>query len=172
MPQTRNNGIEVPVPSDPYNPPADMAKMADTSDVVRRVGSQAEQNALTDLRVGTVICRTDLAGQPLLSWNGTTWLWASPDVNAQQPVGQRGIIKGDEALAPTNEFSVGFIQFPTPFPNACRAITLTASTAALTAVIFRIVNRNPGSVEFVAYDANGNGLPNTGIYVNYVAVGY
>jgi hypothetical protein len=171
MPQTRNNGAVVPVPSDVYNPPADMATMADSLDVVRRVSSQAAQNALTDLRVGTTIVRTDLTGQPLLTYNGTTWIYAAPEVHPI-PGNNRGIVKGDEALATTNGFSVGFIQFPTPFPNACRSITLTASTATLTAVIFRVVARNAGSVEFAAYDAAGNGLPNTGIYVNYVAVGY
>lgn len=176
MTQIRNNGIEVPVPSTPYNPPADMAKMADTTDVLRRVDSQTAQNAITGKRRGTAMVRTDLTGQPIFTWTGEDdnnggWVGAAPEVHAV-PGNNRGIVKGDEVLATTNDFSVGFIQFSTPFPNACEAITLTASTASLTAVIFRIVNRNPGSVEFVAYDAAGNGLANTGIYVNYIAVGF
>lgn len=171
MTQTRNNGGVVPVPSDPYNPPADMAVMADSLDVVRRVPNQAAQNALTDLRVGTMMVRTDLTGQPAFTWTGTAWVAMAPNVEVGQG-SNRTQIKGSEVVVTTTEFSTGRVVFVTPFPNACSAATLTHSTGALTVVNFRITAKTPTYVEFVAYNAAGTGLPSSAIYLNYVAVGY
>lgn len=171
MTQIRNNGIEVPVPSDPYNPPADMAKMADTSDVVRRVPNQTAQNALTDLRVGTMMVRTDLPGQPAFTWDGTGWQAVAARVDAGQTT-QRTFVKAKEVSVTTTEFSTGRIVFDTPFPNFCAATTLTHSTGALTVVNFRIIAKAAGYVDFVAYNAAGAGLPSSAIYLNYVAVGF
>lgn len=176
MTQVRNNGIEVPVPSDPYNPPADMAKMADTADVVRRADSQTAQNGITGKRKGTAMVRTDLPGQPMFTWSGADdsageWRAVSPDVEFGQG-NARGIIKGREVLVTTTEFSTGRVVFETPFPVACKSITLSHSTAALTVVNFRITDKQPSYAEFVAYNASGAGLPSSAIYVNYVAVGY
>lgn len=171
MTQTLNNGMEVPVPSTPYNPPADMAKMGKTADVVRRVPTQAAQNALTDLRPGTVMCRTDFPGQPLFTWDGAGWIAVAPELEFGQG-NDRGRIKAREVLATTTEFSTGRVVFATPFPNACTAVTLTHSTNGLTTVSFRIIDRKPNYVEFVAYGPGSAGLPNTGLYVNYIAAGY
>lgn len=172
MTQTLNNGIIVPVPSDPYNPPADMANMGKSADVVRRVNGDAQQNALTDLRVGTVMVRTDLPGQPLFSWTGTLWMAVAPELEVGQG-NNRGRIKIGEALAPTTGFSTGRIVFATPFPNACTGCTITNSTGdAVPFANFRIIARQPSYVEFVAMDANGAGLANSGLYVNYTAGGY
>lgn len=171
MTQTRNNGIVTVVPSDPYNPPADLAAMADSADVVRRCANQAAVNALTGLRVGSVMCRTDLGGQPLFTWNGTVWIAATAKVDIGQGE-QRPILKGTEALVNTNEFSVGFLVFAEPFPNICTAVTMTHSTGSLTGVTFRVITRNANSVEFVAYKSDGTGLGAAGLYINYIAVGY
>ena len=176
MPQTRNNGGIVPVPSDPYNPPADMATLTDSLDVVRRADSQEAQNAITGKRKGTAMVRMDLPGQPMFTWSGTDdsageWRAVAPDLEFGQG-NARGIIKGREVLVTTTEFSTGRVVFETPFPVACKSITLTHGTAALTVVNFRITDKQPSYVEFVAYNASGAGLPSSAIYVNYVAVGY
>ncbi|MHC6592435.1 gp53-like domain-containing protein [Arthrobacter sp. C152] len=176
MTQVRNNGIEVPVPSDPYNPPADMAKMADTTEVIRRVSSDTAMNSITGKRPGTPMVRTDWPGQPMFTWSGAddsagAWIAVAPELEFGQG-NSRGIIKGREVLVTTTEFSTGRVVFETPFPNACRGITLTHSTGALTVVNFRITDKQPSYAEFVAYNASGAGLPSSAIYVNYVAVGF
>lgn len=176
MPQTRNNGGVVPVPSDPYNPPADMAAMADSLDVVRRAPNQAAQNAITGKRLGTAMVRTDLSGQPMFTWTGAddssgAWVAVAPEIEFGQG-GNRGTIKGREVLVTTTEFSTGRVVFATPFRTACASCTLTNSTGAVTFVNFRITDRQPSYVEFVAYDKAGNGLPSSALYINYVAVGY
>lgn len=72
MPQTRPNKMTAPVNADAYNLTADLATMADSSNVVIPVASQAERDALTK-KAGMVVIRTDLPGAPLERCDGTTW---------------------------------------------------------------------------------------------------
>lgn len=58
MPQTRDNGITVPVNSDAYNLTTDLATMADSADVVTIVSGQTARNALT-IYEGRLAYRTD-----------------------------------------------------------------------------------------------------------------
>ena len=58
MPQTRDNGIVVPINSDAYNLTADLAKMADTANVVTVVSGTTARNALTKYE-GRLVYRTD-----------------------------------------------------------------------------------------------------------------
>lgn len=76
------NKLTVPVGSDAWNPVAHMKGIADTADVVISVSSAAEANGLAALAPGGVlpvpthICRTDIVGAPIMTWNGTKWVGA------------------------------------------------------------------------------------------------
>jgi len=76
------NKITVAVGSDGWNPVAHMKGLADTADVVINVASLAEANGLAALAPGGVlpvpthICRTDIVGAPIMTWNGTKWVGA------------------------------------------------------------------------------------------------
>ena len=78
MPQTRPNGVVVPVPSDDYNPPQDMADMADSIRSIAVVADQAAMDTLPSLYPGGVLpnptyaSRTDQGGEIWL-WNGISW---------------------------------------------------------------------------------------------------
>ncbi|MDF9748620.1 hypothetical protein [Arthrobacter sp. ES3-54] len=58
MPQTRDNGIVVPINSDAYNLTTDLATMADSADVVTVVSGTSARNALTKYE-GRLVYRTD-----------------------------------------------------------------------------------------------------------------
>ena len=70
MSQTRPNGIKVPVNSDAYNLTADLATLADTSNVPVLCATQAARDALT-LYNGLTVYRTDLGLTQ--RYNGTKW---------------------------------------------------------------------------------------------------
>jgi len=78
MTQTRPNGIVVPVASDDYNPPQDMADMADSTNTILNVADLAARGTLAAtfpggvLPVPTVISRADLGGD-LEIWTGSQW---------------------------------------------------------------------------------------------------
>lgn len=72
MPQTRPNKGVVPVNSDAYNLAPDLATMGDSLNVVIRVASQAERDALTKVN-GLLVARTDLPGCPIERCDGTNW---------------------------------------------------------------------------------------------------
>lgn len=72
MPQTRPNGVVVPINSDAYNLTADLATMGDSTRVVISCPSQAARDALTPT-TGMVVIRTDLSGAPFEKWDGTIW---------------------------------------------------------------------------------------------------
>jgi len=177
MPQTRNNGAVVPVPSDPYNPPADMATMADSLDVVRRVNSAAEQAALTGLRAGNLMVRTDLSGQPLYKWSGTEWVPAAGRIRmAGLPAGSVPILQTNEVAVTIGSGSAGSIPFPEVFPTAIRSLIITDSTAGANGIVVkaRMDLSTTGSGVFTAFNAtDGTGVASgTTLYVNYIAGGY
>lgn len=71
MSQTRPNKAVVPINSDAYNLTADLATMGDSLNVVIKVASQAERDALT-LANGLVVSRGDKAGR-IEVCDGTNW---------------------------------------------------------------------------------------------------
>jgi hypothetical protein len=62
----------VPVNADAYNLTADLATMADKSNVVTICPSQAARDALT-LYTGRLVMRTDLPSNPVFRYDGTVW---------------------------------------------------------------------------------------------------
>lgn len=177
MTQVRNNGIEVPVPSDPYNPPADMAKMADTTDVVRRVNSASELAALTGLRAGNLMVRTDLPNQPAFKWNGTEWRpLAGRIVMAGLPAGSVPVIQSNEVGVTIGSGSAGSIPFPESFPTAIRSLIITDSTAGANGIVVkaRMDLSTVSTGVFTAFNAtDGTGVAaGTTLYVNFIATGY
>lgn len=77
MSQIRPNKIQVPTNPDNFaNFTADLATMADTANVVIRVASKAERDALTKAN-GLMVARTDLAGCPIQRCDGTNWTGAA-----------------------------------------------------------------------------------------------
>ena len=76
MSQTRPNGIVVPVNSDTYNPTANLATMADTTNVIDPVPDAAAQTALEAsslLFPGYAMVRTDIASMPIFLWDGAAF---------------------------------------------------------------------------------------------------
>lgn len=73
MSQIRGNKIQVPTNSDAWNPTGDMATMADTSNVIIPVSSQAERDALTK-KAGLCVVRLDLPSLPVQRCDGTNWI--------------------------------------------------------------------------------------------------
>lgn len=177
MTQTRNNGAIVPVPSDPYNPPADMAAMADSLDVVRRVNSASELAALTGLRAGNLMVRTDLPNQPTYKWTGTEWRpVASRIVIAGVPVGSVPVIQSNEVSVTIGSGSAGSIPFPESFPTAIRSLVVSDSTAGANAITVkaRMDLSTVSTGVFTAFNsADGTGIATgTTLYVTYIATGY
>lgn len=94
MPQTLSNKSVVPVNSDAYNLAADLASLGSSLNVVIRVASQTERDALTKV-AGLCVIRTDLPGAPLERCDGnawyntqhTEWTFSAPGVPHQQPWG-------------------------------------------------------------------------------------
>lgn len=72
MPQTRPNKGVAPVNSDAWNLTPDLATLIDSLNVVIRVSSQAERDALTKVD-GLLVCRADLPGAPIQRCDGTYW---------------------------------------------------------------------------------------------------
>lgn len=70
MPQTRPNGVIVPINSDAYNLAGDLAAMADSANVVTVVASQAARDALS-LYPGRTVWRQDINVQQ--TYNGAIW---------------------------------------------------------------------------------------------------
>ncbi|CAN7465861.1 hypothetical protein LJR013_003187 [Pseudarthrobacter oxydans] len=177
MTQTRNNGAVVPVPSDPYNPPADMAVMADSLDIVRRVASPSELAALTGLRAGNLMVRTDLPNDPVFKWDGAEWKpVAGRILMAGLPAGAVPILQTNEVAVTIGVGSAGSIPFPEVFPTALRSLIVTDSTAGANGIVVkaRMDLSTTGTGVFTAFNAtDGTGVASgTTLYVNYIAGGY
>jgi len=84
MPQTRDNGIVVPVNSDEYNLTTDLATMADTSGVVTVVSNATARNALTKFE-GRQVWRIDTA--QIESVVGGVWRDGTRDYAPLSPTG-------------------------------------------------------------------------------------
>jgi hypothetical protein len=117
MPQTRPNGGQVPVNSDPYNLTADMATQTDTLNVIAPVPSDAAETALIAsglLFPGYAIVRTDLASLPIFLWDGAgfeqkTGLrhaeYTGPIVTTSAGIGTNvGALTEDEDKSEGNDF--------------------------------------------------------------------
>ena len=117
MPQTRPNGGQVPVNSDPYNLTADMATQTDTLNVLAPVPSDAAQTALIAsglLFPGFAIVRTDLASLPIFLWDGAAFEqktglrhaeYTGPIVTTTAGAGTNvGLLAEDEAKSEGNDF--------------------------------------------------------------------
>jgi len=84
MPQTRDNGVVTPINSDEYNLTADLATMADTSNVVTIVAGQTARNALVKWE-GRLVYRTDKA--QVESVVGGQWRDGTRDYAPLSPTG-------------------------------------------------------------------------------------
>lgn len=181
MPQTRPNKTVVPVNSDAYNLAPDLATFADSSNVVIRVSSQAERDALVKV-AGLCVTRSDLNGL-IEVCDGTNWL---------SPVKRRhaeftGTSDGTTGAGSAWQFSVLTVDSSNTFNNTF--VTASASKSRITfaeAGIYDIhlkvaSTANPGisfasikdtSNTYVHADnSNGNGtvwgitVPLAGLYV-------
>jgi hypothetical protein len=84
MPQTRDNGIVVPVNSDEYNLTADLSTMADSAKVVTVVSGSTARNALTKFE-GRLAYRTDTT--QIESVVGGAWRDGTRDYAPMSPTG-------------------------------------------------------------------------------------
>lgn len=95
MPQTRDNGITVPINSDAYNLTADLATMADTAKVVTVVSGSTARNALTKYE-GRLVYRTDTT--QLESVVGGSWRDGTRSYSPLSPTGWSA--SGDITVTP------------------------------------------------------------------------
>jgi hypothetical protein len=84
MPQTRQNKTTVPVNSDAYRLTTDLATFADSINHLVRVSSAAERDALTKY-AGLTVVRTDVAGVPTETWDGTQWVSRAEGLELSPP---------------------------------------------------------------------------------------
>lgn len=75
MSQIRENKVQVITNSDAYNLASDLATQADTTNVVIKVSSQAERDALVKV-AGKCVIRLDLPSLPIERCDGTNWIGA------------------------------------------------------------------------------------------------
>lgn len=73
MASTRENKIVTPTNDEAYDLAAHLARMADAANVLIKVSSQAERDALVNA-VGKAVIRTDLNGLPIERNTGTGWV--------------------------------------------------------------------------------------------------
>lgn len=71
--QYLSNGIETPTNSDAYNLTDDLAHMGETANVIIRIVSQADRDALPNLQAGVTVARMDLPQVPLERFDGAVW---------------------------------------------------------------------------------------------------
>lgn len=80
MPTQTANKATVPAGSDGWNLVPDIKKAIETTGSIIKVASPAERDGLAALFPGgalpvpTHICRTDIVGAPIMTWNGTKWV--------------------------------------------------------------------------------------------------
>jgi hypothetical protein len=148
--------------------------------LVQVTAGQTQPTGFIDLRTwagdgGGLIAAHDLVRSFLnqtgtrLHIDGVDWIrrsgandtpeWVSPTPRA------------GEVLITTTGFSTGRIVFAQPFASVCTGAVLTNSTPSINVVIFKVIAKTTTYIDFVAYGASGAGIPNSGLYVNYVATG-
>lgn len=114
--QELQNGITVPTNGDPYNLTQDLANAFGDANVNATIPSQAAQDALVKF-TGMTIVRTDLAGMPGFTWNGSAWLRKDPvtwrfnrtiatDSNPGDIVGETSLQSGTITDAPAGLYFV------------------------------------------------------------------
>lgn len=190
MSQVRANKIQVPTNSDAWtNLTTDLATMADSANVVIRVASQAERDALTKV-AGLTVVRTDLPGDPIQTCDGTNWstqqvpkVWANGNVHAGSASSllsnlQSGAVvpiiqAGSVTITPDANGYSNF-NFPQPFPNGLIAAVATNGDNNATGKQYMV---NLGSAASNAttlyFNINANGTPWTALCrIDYIAVGW
>jgi hypothetical protein len=189
--QIRANKIQVPTNSDNFtNLTTDLATMADTSNVVVKVASAAEQNALAK-SAGLITTRTDLPGSPIQECDGTNFAQQQkPKVWANNPrVGsssglltnlQSGavvpIIQAGTIVVTTDANGYGNFAFPQAFPNGLLSwVGMNADDVATGTNVF--ISQGSAGVSlstayFNAWKATGSPYASQSIRIDWIAIGW
>jgi hypothetical protein len=143
MPQTRPNKGVAPVNSDAYNLTPDLAALIDSLNVVIKVSSQAERDALPSSvkTAGCIVVRTDLYGAPLERYDGTVWAtvvshaewtFASTGIPSATVWGMGTPTLDSASTTDTGITSSGAVDTITLTPPGLYAVTLTGNFGAAT----------------------------------------
>lgn len=173
MPQTRQNGIKVPINADTYNPTGDLATMADSANVVVICANQTARDALT-LFEGLTVMRTDLNGVIQVYSSGA---WRQP-ISSDFGNGLNATyIKSGTVALNTDANGYAGYTFPTAFPSTMTGCVITEASTHTTfgAVIVKYDFDTSSKTGFKCYlyAANGAAIVNaTGVRLSYLATGY
>jgi len=189
MPQTRPNGIIVPVNADAYNLTADLATMADKSNVVIPVPNQTARDALT-LSVGLAVTRNDVPGQPIEIYNGSSWDRIGPRAHANTQMVGSGMATNDYLTGTKRSWRQGgtstgntdaagnvAISFPVPFPNGVESAVVCNGDSATGNLIMAISGSLATSLSVLNVNvriANTGSFPATSssVRINWEAWGW
>lgn len=188
MPQTRPNGIIVPVNADAYNLTADMATEADSTNVVIPVPNQTARDALT-LHTGLTVTRNDVPGQPIEIYNGSSWDRIGPRAHAaSQMVGsgmtandyltgtKRSWRQGGTVVATTDAAGNVAIAYPVAFANGVESAIVCngdSNTGNLIMAISGAFTQNLTTLYVNVKVANtGAVVGSASVRINWVAWGW
>jgi hypothetical protein len=192
MSQVRSNGIQVPTNPDAFpNLTADLATMADTSNVVVKVNGATAQNALTKV-AGLITTRTDLPGSPIQECDGTSFaqqqkpkVWAnnvlvgsaSSLLTNLQGGATIPIIQGGTTVGTTDANGNFGIIFPQAFPNGLITAVAYSGDSGVGNYIFSATASGVASPNLSAFYVNvkntsGSNIGSTTVRFNWIAIGF
>lgn len=143
MSQTRQNKIVTITNDEVYDLALHQARLADSANVVIRVSSAAERDALTKA-AGLTVARLDIPGQPIEIWDGTAWVRQGAKVipSASSRLGSnlastafttgslQPIIQAGSIVVTTDVAGYFSYNYPTAFPNGVLSCVLTNGDSA------------------------------------------
>jgi len=134
------------------------------------VRSQAERDEIA-LNAFAVVRRLDLPGQPEEYSDGNAWI--SPDPFIDIGIGNaRPIMKSLEVAVVLDQYLVGTITFPTPYPTAlARVPSLMRNSNDATQTTFNVLSNSMSRTGF-RFVAGGSVSAGATIYVTYQCWGY
>jgi hypothetical protein len=195
MSQVRWNKIQTPTNSDSFtNLTTDLATEADTANVVVKVSSLAEANALappSGKYAGMVVSRTDLPGAPVTPYDGANWstqqvpkFWANnPHVGSASNLLtnlQSGaivpIFQGGTIVCTTDANGYSNFTFPQAFPNGLFFwMAMNADDVATGTNVFITqgsANATLSTAFFNAWKASGSAYASQSIRLDWFAAGW
>lgn len=149
MPQTRDNGIVVPINSDEYNPTQAMADLADSANVATVVANAAARDAL-DTFPGRLCFRLDTLR--LEVYTGSAWAHASAGAGTGPYAAAAGVSTFTMNGTATTTLAV---TFPAGRFNTAPIVTLGKASSGRGEIVFYAVNVTSSGFTLGAQSASG-----------------
>jgi hypothetical protein len=146
MPQTRDNGIVVPINSDDYNPTQAMADLADSANVATVVANAAARDAL-DTFPGRLIYRLDT--NRLESYTGSAWSHSGGGGPYAAAAGVSSFTMNGTATTTTT------VNFPAGRFTAAPIISLGKQMSGRGEIVFFAINSTTSGFTLGAQSASG-----------------